>query len=306
MSSWGVLLPTFDPLRIGGAPQVTAAARLAEDAGLDGVWAGDHLWCPSPILDATGALAAAAAVTERVTVGFSVMLLGMRPLAWAAKQVATLQALSGNRLKLGVGIGGEFPNEYAAAEVPIKERGRRLDRALDLLPGLLSGESLPQGWADTDEELPPLEPTVPVPPLLVGGRSEIAQRRAVRVGARWMPMWLSPETLTQRLETLTGFAQDAGAPTPGVTLLVLCRVDDDRQKSREAAEAHLRGQYRIGLEQVERWTALGGVDDVAEFLARYEAVGVDEFVLMPLADRNLEQFERLAEVVAQLRSLTRL
>ncbi len=95
MSSWGVLLPTFDALRSGQLPAVTDSARLAEQAGFDGVWAGDHLWCPAPILDATSALAAAAAVTSRVSIGTSVLLLGMRPLAWAAKQIATLQALSG-------------------------------------------------------------------------------------------------------------------------------------------------------------------------------------------------------------------
>src|ERR1700761_7827691 len=154
MASWGVLLPTFDALRTGRPPQVTAAARLAEESGLDGVWAGDHLWCPAPILDATSALAAAAAVTERVSIGTSVLLLGMRPLAWSAKQVATLQALSGNRLKLGVGIGGEFPVEYAAAEVPVKERGRRLDAALDVLPGLLSGQPFPDDWPIKVDETP--------------------------------------------------------------------------------------------------------------------------------------------------------
>jgi alkanesulfonate monooxygenase SsuD/methylene tetrahydromethanopterin reductase-like flavin-dependent oxidoreductase (luciferase family) len=302
MASWGVLLPTFDALRTGRPPQITAAARLAEDAGLDGVWAGDHLWCPAPILDATSALAAAAAVTDTITIGTSVLLLGMRPLAWTAKQIATLQALSQNRLKLGVGIGGEFPVEYAAAEVPIKERGKRLDRALDLLPRLLSGEPFPDDWpVSTDEHpLPPLEPSVPLPPLIVGGRSDIAQQRAVRTGAGWMPMWLSAETLTQRIETLRQLAAAADQPTPKVTLLVLTHVDGDRNRAREAADQHLRGQYRMGIEQVERWTALGSVSDVAEFLTRYE--GVDEFVLMPLADRNLEQFERLAEVVAAARS----
>jgi alkanesulfonate monooxygenase SsuD/methylene tetrahydromethanopterin reductase-like flavin-dependent oxidoreductase (luciferase family) len=113
-------------------------------------------------------------------------------------------------------------------------------------------------------------------------------------------MWLSPETLTQRTETLRQLAAEAGAPTPKTTLLVLCHVDDDHSRASAAADAHLRGQYRMGLDQVERWTALGGVNEVAEFLTRYESV--DEFVLMPLADRNLEQFERLAEVVALTRS----
>jgi alkanesulfonate monooxygenase SsuD/methylene tetrahydromethanopterin reductase-like flavin-dependent oxidoreductase (luciferase family) len=302
MASWGVLLPTFDALRTGRPPQITAAARLAEDAGLDGVWAGDHLWCPAPILDAPSALAAAAAVTNKISIGTSVLLLGMRPLAWTAKQIATLQALSANRLKLGVGIGGEFPVEYAAAEVPIKERGERLDRAIDLLPRLLGGEPFPDDWPVTTEEhpLPPLEPTALVPPLIVGGRSDIAQQRAIRAQAGWMPMWLSAETLKQRIEFLKQLAVDANQPTPKVTLLVLAHVDDDQSRAREAADQHLKGQYRMGIEQVERWTALGSVSAVAEFLSSYE--GVDEFVLMPLADRNLEQFERLAEVVRLTRS----
>lgn len=71
----GVVLP------IGGTPGVTAMARLAEDSGLDGVWLGDHLISGGPVLDSAAMLAAAAAVTERVTVGWSVMLPALRPTA---------------------------------------------------------------------------------------------------------------------------------------------------------------------------------------------------------------------------------
>jgi alkanesulfonate monooxygenase SsuD/methylene tetrahydromethanopterin reductase-like flavin-dependent oxidoreductase (luciferase family) len=292
MTNWGVLLPTFDPLRRGEPLPIAAAARLAEQAGYASIWAGDHLKCPAPVLDGPTCLAVAATVTERAQIGLSVMLLGMRPLAWAAKQIATLQQLSGNRLRLGVGVGGEFPQEYEAAEVPLTRRGARLDQALELLPQFLS-----EGSEHS------LEPAVPVPPVLVGGRSDRAVERAARFGDAWLPMWISPETLAQRGERLAELAQQHGRPTPGLSLLVLAHVDGDPVRARSEADAHLRGQYGLGLDKVERWTAFGSADQVAEFLEPYTEVGVGEILLLPLGSRPLEQIERLADAAGRLGSL---
>ena len=102
----GVILPTSSP--DPGRPilgDVRESARFAEEIGLDSVWSTDHLIASAPMLDSSVVLATAAAVTERITVGFNVMLLALRPVAWAAKQVSTLQLVSGNRLVLGVGTG---------------------------------------------------------------------------------------------------------------------------------------------------------------------------------------------------------
>lgn len=291
MTDWGVLLPSFDPLRTGDGYPVAAAARLAEEAGLDSVWAGDHLKCPAPVLDATICLGAAAAVTARVQLGFSVMLAGMRPPAWAAKQIATLQHLSDNRLRLGVGVGGEFPQEYEAAGVPHAQRGARLDEALARLPSMLSG-----GEPDA------LEPPAPMPPILVGGRSDRAIERAARFGDAWLPMWMSPETLAQRAERLAELAARHGRPTPSLSLLVLARIDEDAGTARAQAAAHLNGQYGMDLARVERWTAVGSAAKVAAFLAPYAAAGVSEILLLPMGARPLEQIERLAMVVQTLRS----
>lgn len=136
---FGVLLPTFDPMHTGKVPPVVRAARLAEDLGFDAAWVGDHLWGHAPWLDSTVSLAAAAAVTERLKLGFSVMLLALRSPTWAAKQIQTLDALSGGRLTVGVGVGGEYPEEFEAAGVPIEKRGKRLDEAMSVLPDLLLG-----------------------------------------------------------------------------------------------------------------------------------------------------------------------
>ncbi len=293
MTNWGVLLPTFDPLRQGEPMPVAEAARLAEELGYASVWVGDHLKCPAPVLDAPTCLGVAATVTTRVQLGFSVMLLGMRPLAWAAKQVATLQLLSGNRLRLGVGVGGEFPQEYEAAEIPLTQRGARLDRALTLLPQFL-----------TDGNEHSLRPSAPMPPVLIGGRSDRSIERAARFGDAWLPMWISPETLAQRGERLGELARENDRPAPGISLLVLAHVDPDPAVARAEADAHLRGQYLMPLDRVERWTACGPTDQVAEFLERYIDVGVSEILLLPLGSRPLEQTERLAEAVGAIASLT--
>ena len=292
MTSWGVLLPTFDPLRRGETFPVAEAARIAEQAGYASIWAGDHLKCPAPVLDAPTCLAVAATVTTTPQIGLSVMLLGMRPLAWAAKQIATLQHLSGNRLRLGVGVGGEFPQEYEAAEVPHNRRGARLDEALRLLPQYLG--------PGTEHSL---EPPAPMPPVLVGGRSDRAMERAARFGDAWLPMWVSPETLAQRGERLAELAQQHSRPAPSLSLLVLAHVDDDPVRAREQAQAHLRGQYGMELERVERWTAVGSAQQVAEFLEPYTQIGVNEVLLLPLGARPLEQIERLADARSRIRSL---
>lgn len=291
MTAWGVLLPTFDPLRTGAGFPVTEAARLAEAAGFDSVWVGDHLACPAPVLDATVCLGAAAAVTEHVRLGFSVMLLGLRQAAWAAKQIATLQHLSAGRLALGVGVGGEFPQEYAAAGVPLTRRGARLDEALARLPELLQGGGEHR-----------LEPPAPMPPLLVGGRSDRALARAARFADAWLPMWISPQTLSQRSERLAELADAHGRPAPRLSLLVLAHVGDQARSAREQARAHLHGQYGIALEQVERWTAVGTAEVVAGFLEPYTRAGVEEILLLPMGAAPLEQIARLAAVAQTLRS----
>jgi alkanesulfonate monooxygenase SsuD/methylene tetrahydromethanopterin reductase-like flavin-dependent oxidoreductase (luciferase family) len=284
-----VLLPTLDPLRAGGPPRVVEAAQVAEGLGFDAVWAGDHLACPAPVLEATHCLTAAAVATERVALGLSVLLLGLRPLAWTVKGLVTLDALSGGRLRLGVGVGGEFPQEFAAAGVPLRRRGARLDAALAALPELLTGR--PYG------EIPAFEPALAAPPpILVGGRSDAALRRAARCGDAWLPMWISPATLARRAERLAELAAAHGRPRPALALLIGVHVGD---RAAAEADAHLRGLYGMGLERVERWTALGDADAVAEHLDAYVRAGVGEIVLMPLGGDPLVQIERLAEVRAR-------
>lgn len=297
MTRIGVLLPTFDPMRVGAPSQLLAAARQAENLGFDGIWAGDHLQCPAPGLDAIAALAACAAVTERVTLGFAVLLLGARQPAWTAKQLITIDQLAPGRLALGVGVGGEFPEEFEAAGVSVAQRGARLDEALGLLPALLGGQRVRHAGAALQLTAPPLEPAISrMPPIFIGGRGEPALRRAARFGEGWMPIWISPDKLRQRAQRLAELADEYGRTMPRLKLLLGVHVDRDEGRAREQADTYLRGQYRMDLERVERWTAYGSAERVAEYLAGQVEAGVGEFVLMPLSGDSLTQYERCAEV----------
>jgi len=304
MTRIGVLLPTFDPMRVGAPAQLLDAAKQAERLGFDGIWAGDHLQCPAPGLDAVAAIAACAAVTERVTLGFAVLLLGARQPAWTAKQLITIDRLAPGRLTLGVGVGGEFPEEFEAAGVSVSQRGARLDETLQLLPSLLQGDPVQHAGKALQLTAPPLEPPISrVPPIYVGGRSEPAMRRAARFGEAWMPMWMSPDKLRQHRDRLSELAGEYGRPAPGVKLLLGVNVDPDEARAREHAAAYIRGQYRMDLDRVERWTPYGSAQRVAEHLAGHVEAGVDEFVLMPLSGDSLQQYEHCAEMRDILRAM---
>lgn len=305
MVGCGVLLPTFDPFRHGDLP-LLAAARRAQELGFDSAWVGDHLACPAPNLDGPTSLAAAAAVTTEIALGFSILLLGLRSPAWTAKQLITLQMLSGGRVTVGVGVGGEFPPEFAAAGVAVSRRGAQLDQALTVLPDLLTGRSatIPGDGRSRALEIPALQPALPrVPRLLVGGRGEAALQRVARHADGWLPMWLTPRRLAERLERLHELAAGQGRARPSVTLLVGVHAGTDEARARREADRHLQGQYGLRLSAVEHWTPLGRIERVVEQLREYVAVGVSEFILFPLASDPLTQFEPLAEIRAHLRSV---
>lgn len=297
---WGVLLPTFGTGN--GMPPLVAGARRAEELGFDGVWAGDHLLGPAPVLDSLCALAAAAAVTTRVELGIGVLQLGLRQPAWAAKQLATIDALAPGRLRLGVGVGGEFPEEFTASGAGITTRGARLDEIMSVLPGLLRGETVSHdGPLAPVDVRPGLRPAVSgLPPVAVGGRSDAALARAARYGDQWMSMWTSPETMKRRAARLAELAAGCGRPAPGITLLITTCIQDDQAAARDYAATLIGRQYRMPFEKVEKWTAYGPAAGVAEMLAGYLDAGVTEFVFMPAGDA-LVQYERLAALRAWLR-----
>jgi alkanesulfonate monooxygenase SsuD/methylene tetrahydromethanopterin reductase-like flavin-dependent oxidoreductase (luciferase family) len=239
----GVILPTStpDPAQpILG--DVRASACFAEELGLESVWATDHLIASAPMLESTAVLATAAAVTERMGIGYGVMLLALRPPAWAAKQVATLQYVSGDRLLLGVGTGNPAHGDvgWVAAGVPFRERGQRTDQALRVLPDLIAGRSVLLDGAEIT-----LAPGAAIPPVLVAGNGSRALRRAAEYGDGWLSVGLSPKEAATGLKQLGELAAERGRPTPAATVVGPVLHPDPARTADELADYAAAGVQRL-------------------------------------------------------------
>ncbi|SFP32408.1 Flavin-dependent oxidoreductase, luciferase family (includes alkanesulfonate monooxygenase SsuD and methylene tetrahydromethanopterin reductase) [Amycolatopsis arida] len=283
----GVVLPPFGA---DAGREVAAAARHAERRGLDSVWTGDHLVAVRPKLDATMVLTAAAAATERIRVGFGVLVLALRPVAWAAKQVATLQHLSGGRVVLGVGVGGDVHGDigWHAAGVPFAERGPRTDAALEVLPGLVRGEP-----TVLDDRKVTLEPGAPLPPVLVGG-GRAALRRALRFGHGWYPAFTDEAVIADGARRLAERAAELDRPAPEVTAGVVA-VLGDVPRERIEAEARSLAGYGMSEDEALRTLLTGGPAAAADRITALAAAGATEVVALCRGDDWFHQVELLAE-----------
>src|SRR5262249_41968517 len=116
-------------------------AETAEAAGFDSLWAGDHVAFHEPLLDITIALSTFAAVPGRVKLGAGVLLLPLRAPAIVAREFGSLDYVSGGRVILGVGVGGEHSADFDAVGVPVRERGKRADDAMRALRRLFASEA---------------------------------------------------------------------------------------------------------------------------------------------------------------------
>jgi probable F420-dependent oxidoreductase len=150
------------------------------------------------------------AVTETLRLTPFVLKLPVRPPVLVAKQAASVAWLSGNRLGLGVGL-SPWPEDFAAMGVPWERRGKRMDECMDVLRGLTSGEFF--GYDGDFYSFDPLKqcpaPTEEIP-LLVGGHSDAALRRAVRKGDGWMHAGGDGEELDRLLTRLAEIRREEG------------------------------------------------------------------------------------------------
>ena len=290
----GLFLPTMAPR--GAAPDlIVTAARHAEALGFESVWVVDQLVSGTgiPIADSTVALAAAAGATSTVRLGYGVLILPLRPVVWTAKQAASLQLVSGGRLLLGVGVGGDrHDRSWDAAGVPRHERGRRTDRALAVLPDLITGKPV-----HLDGRSVQLAPGVPAPPILVGGLAEAALARTIAHGDAWFGLPLPPDQLVTVVHRLRELAAAAGRSTPAITGSAMVALDGDAAVPDDDAIARILtdpdGLFGMPPEETPGMV-LRTPDVLAERLAAWAASGAERVVLTVTAGSWFRQAELIA------------
>jgi alkanesulfonate monooxygenase SsuD/methylene tetrahydromethanopterin reductase-like flavin-dependent oxidoreductase (luciferase family) len=295
----GVFLPTMVE-RGEQLPDVSTAARHAEDLGFESAWAVDQLVGGTgvPFVDSTVALGVAAGATSRLRLAYGVMILPLRPVVWAAKQVASLQEASHGRVLLGVGVGGDRHGlSWAAAGVSRRQRGRDTDAALAVLPDLVAGKAV-----DLDDRTVRLAPGTPVPPIIVGGMSEAALTRTAAHGDGWFTLPLPPADLAPAIDRLGELADGRGRPAPAVTGSVMAAIaGDPALPDRAGLERRLTdpdGVYGMPDEAIDGMVLTGGPGAVAERIAAFAELGAERVVLSLAAGDWMRQAELAAEAAA--------
>ncbi|MYA19492.1 MAG: TIGR03619 family F420-dependent LLM class oxidoreductase [Chloroflexi bacterium] len=220
-------------------------ASRAEQAGFASVWVAHHILNAGyvgerlgmkPYWDALTVLGWVAARTERVRLGTSVLVLPYLHPMPLAKQLATIDVLSGGRLDLGVGVGA-MPEENEALGVDYHTRGAQADECIDVLKALWADGSASYAGAHYAFENAVSSPKPlqrPHPPLLIGGNGIPALRRVARSGDGWHPFLLTAEQMEQRLPRLDEELARVGRSREEIS--VSLRVEMDTVPTREAAE----------------------------------------------------------------------
>jgi probable F420-dependent oxidoreductase len=298
--------PTIDEMQ--------ALVRLVDDCGYDSLWVGDHIAFAVAIFDPLLQLAQAAVVSRRLKLGTNVYLVPLRHPVPVAKQVATLDHLSEGRLIFGVGVGGEFPKEFAACGVPLAERGARLTAAMPLLRQLWSGAPVSYNgryfgaFSDVSMQPPARQPGGP--PIWVGGRADAALARAGRLADGWISYVIMPETYRAGIEKIAAAAEAAGRKIArfGTGHLLFARLDTSYEQALDAAAATLSHRYAMDFRRAaERYAALGRPEQVAARIRAFHDAGVRHLVLDlvgPYEERpqQIEEFARdVLPLLADLR-----
>lgn len=289
------------------AADARVSAERAEAQGWDSLWVGDHVAFTIPIYDPLIQLTLFGAFSTKLRLGTSVYLLPLRHPVPVAKQVATLDRMLGGRLEFGVGVGGEFANEYAACGVPLRERGARLDESIRLLRKLWSGESVSHDGRfypvkDVRMLPPPAQRDLPIH---CGGRSDAALARIGRLADGWISYVVTAEQYRAGLEKIASAASAAKRPLTrfhtGHLLFTLVR--DTFEDALDGATEHLSRRYAMDFRSAaRRYAALGTPADVAARIAELHRAGVRN-VIVDVVGRPEEREEQIARFAAEVKPL---
>lgn len=285
-----------------------STVALAERLDYNSIWVGDHVEFPVPILDPLLQIAQAAAMSDTLTFGTGVYLLPMRHVVHVAKQLTSLDHLCAGRLIFGTGVGGEFPNEWAATGVPHHERGARMSEAIPVLKQLLSGKTCSNAgkfYPFEDLTMKPACTSAAGPPIWTGGRSPAALRRCGIMADGWFSYVVTPAMYREALLQIEAAATQAQRNIGefGSGHLLFMRVDNSYEQALDHATEHLSQRYAMDFrDAAKKYAALGSPADVAQRVNEYADAGCRHFVLDltgPLRDRDA-QIERFAQEVRPL------
>jgi alkanesulfonate monooxygenase SsuD/methylene tetrahydromethanopterin reductase-like flavin-dependent oxidoreductase (luciferase family) len=270
--------------------QLTEWARRADKAGFSSLGTIDRIAYPN--LEPLIALSAAAAVTERIRLATTIMIVPMRENATLlAEQTASLQKISDGRVVLGLAVGGR-EDDYEAAGVDFGSRGKAFDQMLSRMKEVWAGSSASSGSADDSGVGPDVADNPPQ--MVFGGSIDKTFERAAEFGDGWIMGGGTPEALKEGKEKMDKAWSEAGRDgKPRVMALAYFSLGDQAEAN---AESYLKdyyewlGEYAQGIAD----SAAKDADTVNGYIQAFSDAGCDELFFIP-ASSDPDQVDLLAE-----------
>jgi probable F420-dependent oxidoreductase len=293
---FGLGIPHTGPL--ASAVFVRDFCQAADELGYDGLWTRDHPAIPphsdseytlgsrpkampdnsvsdllAPNYEMTSTMLFVAGITKRAKIGSSVAVLPLRNPVLNARMLATLDIYSGGRLVYGVGVGW-LREEAEAMQMPWDHRGARSEEHIALMRRLWTAEGDLVDFEGKFYRVPPIHPDPrpvqkPCPPIVIGGHSEVALRRAARIGDGWSAGPMRPERLAELASTLRKYVEAEGRDPSAVPIYANAGIAISAEPAQEAWK-FTAPNGAISVQEV---------DVLVERLREFERIGVHHLTL---------------------------
>ena len=302
MPKLGLLIPTIWGSEVPKTEDLLDFCRRADALGFDSLWVISKLFHRNHLAHPMTMLAYAAAVTQRIGLGTAVDLLNIRHPVEMAQQAATLNALSGERLTLGISQGGR-DSDYAAKGVPISQRTGRLVEGMRVMRRLWSESDVTFEGKYYTLDQANISPKPQRPggiPLLLGSTAEASLKRAGRIADGWVQGGRgTPESFATRWKTVTQAAEEAGRDPSKLTngKLLYTNPGPNRAQAEEELERNLATYYGPGYPMDQ--TACGTPAEIADRITSFGEAGCD-LLMLGLPGPDLAKLEILAAEVMPL------
>lgn len=267
--------------------------REAERLGFDSIWTGEHIVFHRPILDAVPVTAGLAAVTERVDIGPAAIMVPLRHPTLLAKELASIDIMSGGRLIITAGVGGDYPKEFEACGVPHRQRGKRTTEMVEIMRKYWTEDRFSYHGEIFQLDNVWMEPK-PVSPggprIWMAGRSDAAIERAARLGDGYMPYMFTPEHCADSMRRIREASERLEQPLrPGFTLsaFIYVSMHEDADYARRLAVEDLGWRYNQPFDRiVDKYCVYGDTEQVLDGLHAFAEAGVTHFVLAPVHEEG--------------------
>jgi len=274
-------------------------------SGVDHVYMADHVsFRGGHGTDGFVEIAALSQLHPTLGVMISVYLLPLRHPLPVARQLQTMNKIAPDRVMFGVGIGGDDRHEVEVCGVDPRTRGRRTDEMLGIIRSLMRGDVVTVDGEffrlDDARIIPAIDPPIPV---IVGGRSDAALRRAALHGDGWIGAWCSPRRYTEALTIIDMAASEVGRQIDwqhGYQPWV--GIGDSMPEARNVVKSEMESFYGAPFETFEKYTPYGTPADVAAALRPYVDAGCSILNLKVCARSDAETIAAAAEIAATLRN----